>query len=168
MPNEEAAWQQGLKFYLKNHTDSNMIIWRSKLIIEKDFISSIVLSNHHIAQPIICKPDKAEISANLYIKSVNTAYHLSANDIAQVNFVDWVQFAPVYATRQKWSLFWRLGGFKYVNLSTECGLEGWVFKVLQEKYFLVKNTSAWNINDNNIGYKAIVSGDKIKFYQKKF
>ena len=168
MPNEEVAWQEGLKFYLKNHTDSNMMIWRSKLIIEKDFISSIVLSNHHIAQPIICNADKPEVSANLYIKSVNTAFHLSANDIAQVNFVDWIQFAPVYATRQKWSLFWRLGGFKYVNLSTECGLEGWLYKVLQEKYFLVKNTSAWNMNDNNIGYKAIVSGDKIKFYQKKF
>ena len=125
-------------------------------------------ANHHIVQPVLSQADKPEVSANLYVRSVNTAYHLSPSDITQINYIDWIQSAPVYATRQKWSLFWRLGGFKYVNLSTECGLEGWVYKVLQEKYFLDKNTSAWNINDNNIGYKAIPSGDTIKFYQKKF
>ena len=167
-PDEETGWQQGLKYYLKNHNDRNMIIWRSNLLIDKNFISSIVMANHQIVQPIISKADKAEVSANLYVRSVNTAFHLSASDITQINYIDWIQSAPVYATRQKWSLFWRLGGFKYVNLSTECGLEGWLFKVLQEKYFLVKNTAAWNINDNNIGYKAISSGDTIKFYQKKF
>ena len=167
-PNEETAWQEGLKYYLKFHTDRNMMIWRSNLLIDKNFISSLVKANHHIVQPVLSKADKPEVSANLYVRSVNTAYHLSPSDITQINYIDWIQSAPVYATRQKWSLFWRLGGFKYVNLSTECGLEGWVYKVLQEKYFLDKNTSAWNINDNNIGYKAIPSGDTIKFYQKKF
>ena len=167
-PNEEIAWQEGLKYYLKNHTDRNMMIWRSNLLIDKNFINSIVMTNHQIVQPILSRADKAEVSANLYVRSVNTAFHLSASDITQINYIDWIQSAPVYAIRQKWSLFWRLGGFKNVNLSTECGLEGWLYKVLQEKYFLDKHATAWNINDNNIGYKAIPSGDIIKFYQKKF
>lgn len=167
-PNEETAWQEGLKYYLKNHTDKNMMIWRSNLLIDSNFIYSIVMANHPIVQPLLSRSDKAEASANLYVRSVNTAFHLSTSDITQINYIDWIQSAPVYAIRQKWSLFWRLGGFKNVNLSTECGLEGWLFKVLQEKYFLCKNATAWNINDNNIGYKAISSGDKVKFYQKKF
>lgn len=168
LPSEESAWQEGLKYYLKNHTDKNMMIWRSNLMIDKNFINSMVMSNQQIVQPLLSRADKAEVTANLYVRSVNTAFHLTPSDIAQVNYIDWIQSAPVYAVRQKWSLFWRLGGFKHVNLFTECGLEGWVYKVLQEKYYLSKNAVAWNINDNNIGYKAIISGDSIKFYQKKF
>ena len=84
------------------------------------------------------------------------------------HFVDWVQDSPIFAVKSKWYSLWKLGGFKEMNLETGLGIEGWLFKVTRSKAYLVKNTSAWTINDNSVAFKAIIINGKIKIYQKRF
>jgi hypothetical protein len=162
------AWHEGLKFYLKNHNNYGMIIWRSNLICDSNYIESLITANCPVSQAISCANTHPAVIVSTLIKHINTAVYLSHDEIPNYHFVDWVQNAPIFATKSKWHTLWKLGGFKDMNLNTGLGIEGWLFKNTRSKSYLVKNTSAWILSDNSIAFKAIINNGKIKIYQKRF
>ena len=162
------AWNEGLKFYLKNHKNYGMIIWRSNLICDSNYIESLVMSNCPVSQAVICAKSQPNVRANNLLKHINTAINITHEDLPGYYFVDWVEDSPIFAIKSKWMMLWKLGGFKEMNLSTRVGVEGWLFKVTRSKAYLVKNTSAWSIGDNNLSFKAIIISGKLKIYQKRF
>ena len=58
---DSKAWNEGLKFYLKNHNNHGMIIWRSNLICDSNFIEAMVVSNCPVSQPIVCSKTYTKI-----------------------------------------------------------------------------------------------------------
>lgn len=162
----ELAWNLGLKHYLHNHNNYGMILWRANLITDDNFIESLSTQNFPVVQPILCAKDKCQVLASNLIMHKNTAIHISPDDLNNYYFVDWVENAPIFAVRSKWFMLWKNDGFKYCNLHSNVGLEGWLFKNTRSKSYLIKNTSAWVVNDKNIGNKAIINNGKIKIYQK--
>jgi hypothetical protein len=165
---DSKAWNEGLKFYLKNHQNHGMIIWRSNLICDSNFIEAMAVANCPVSQPIVCSKTYPAVKANNLLKHINTAINVTHEDLPNYYFVDWIQDAPIFAIKSKWYLLWKLGGFKDMNLQTSLGVEGWLFKNTRSKAYLVKNTSAWTLNDNSVAFKAIINNGKIKIYQKRF
>ena len=165
---DSKAWNEGLKFYLKNHQNHGMIIWRSNLICDSNFIEAMVVANCPVSQPIVCSKTYPAVKANNLLKHINTAINVTHEDLPNYYFVDWIQDAPIFAIKYKWHSLWKLGGFKDMNLQTSLGVEGWLFKSTRSKAYLVKNTSAWTVNDNSVAFKAIINNGKIKIYQKRF
>lgn len=165
---DNKAWNDGLKFYLKNHANYGMIVWRSNLICDTNYIESLVVANCPVSQAISCTNTKPVVMASNLLKHLNTAIYISHEDLPSYHFVDWVQNAPIFAIKSKWHMLWKLGGFKDVNFDTGLGIEGWLFKNTRSKSYLVKNTSAWIFSDNSTAFKAIINNGKIKIYQKRF
>ena len=162
------AWHEGLKFYLKNHQNYGMVIWRSNLICDANYLEALIVSNCPVAQAVTCIKSKPTIMASNLLKHLNTAVYLSHNEIPNYHFVDWVQNSPIFAIKSKWHSLWKLGGFKDAKLETGLGVEGWLFKNTRSKSYLVKNTSAWIIDDNSLAFKAIIINGNTKIYQKRF
>lgn len=159
------AWHEGLKYYLKHHMNHGMIVWRANLLTDNNFIESLVTQNCPVSQCIVCN-DSAQVKASHLIKHLNTAIHILPSELSNYYFVDWVENSPIFATRSKWLALYKNDGFKYCNLESNVGLEGWLYKTLRAKSYLIKNSGAWVINDKNIGYKAIMINGNIKIYQK--
>jgi hypothetical protein len=163
------SWHEGLIFYLKNHQNYGLLLWRQNLITDENFIDNMCNQNCAASQPLICHKDNPKIvKASKFIKHQNTAVHLDMNELNKNFFIDWIENAPIFAIRSQWLMLAKNDGFKYMNLDTNVGLEGWLFKTLRTKSYLVKNTSAWILNDNNVGFKAIIKNDEVKIYQKQF
>lgn len=162
------AWHEGLKFYLKNHQNYGMIIWRSNLICEPDYIDKLITSNCPVSQVLSCTKTHPVVRASNLLKYLNTAIYIDHQDLPNYYFVDWVQDSPIFAIKSKWIMLWKLGGFKDMKLETDLGIEGWLFKNTRSKSYLVKNTSAWIFSDNFNAFKAIITNGKTKIYQKRF
>lgn len=161
-------WHDALKFYLKNHQNYGMIIWRSNLICDADYIEKLVVANCPVSQVISCTETQPLVKASNLLKYLNTAIYIKHQDLPNYYFVDWVQDSPIFAVKSKWMMLWKLGGFKDMKLETDLGIEGWLFKHTRSKSYLVKNTSAWIFSDNSNAFKAIITNGKTKIYQKRF
>lgn len=165
---DSLAWHEGLKFYLKNHNNYGMIVWRANLICENNYIEELIVSNCPVSQVVSCTKTNPIVKASNLLKYLNTAIYIKHQDLPNYYFVDWVQDAPIFAVKSKWLMLWKLGGFKEMKLQTDLGLEGWLFKNTRSKAYLVKNTSAWIFDDNSNAFKAIITNGKTKIYQKRF
>ena len=111
---------------------------------DENFIDNMCNQNCAASQPLICHKDNPKIvKASKFIKHQNTAVHLDMNELNKNFFIDWIENAPIFAIRSQWLMLAKNDGFKYMNLDTNVGLEGWLFKTLRTKSYLVKNTSAW-------------------------
>lgn len=164
----DLAWHSALKHYLQNHNNYGMIIWRANLVTDDNFIESLTTQNCPVVQPIVCAKDKNQVLASNLITHKNTAIHIAHDDLKNYYFVDWIENAPIFAIRSKWLMLWKNDGFKYCNLQSNVSVEGWLFKNTRSKAYLIKNTSAWVVDDKNTGLKAIMNNGNIKIYQKQF